>query len=152
MANILDDVKTYAAAEVVCLVGGIPISEFADDSMVSVAPEADAFEHGAGADGIVTVSVNADQRAVATITLKETSDSNAYMLAQLAAQRLARGRARKLVFRRPFVLHCPNTGEKIVSTHTIILNKPEVSKAKSPGDREWRILLPYAEYLNIPGV
>lgn len=139
--------KTYAAADVVLTIGGIPISGFADDSFVTVAFNSPLAEMSTGADGETVVNLNADKSANSTITLKETSDSNVYLRGLALAQQEAAAEVGAAPFKLPFVLWDTRTGEKVGSAHTVILTMPEIGKGKAAGDRAWELGLPYAEVI-----
>jgi Protein of unknown function (DUF3277) len=73
--------KTYSPEKVIVNVAGTNIHGFAEDSIVSVVRNVDAFSTKVGADGEVGRSHNPDRTGTITITLKSDSDSNDFLSA-----------------------------------------------------------------------
>lgn len=69
-------VRTYDPKSVLVIVGGVPMSEFAVDTFVTVEREEDAFVKVVGADGEVSRSKSNNQSGMLTLTLMQTSPSN----------------------------------------------------------------------------
>ena len=69
-------VRTYDPASVAVLVGGVPITGYADGTFVTVARDSDTFQKVSGADGQVARSKTNDKTGTLTITLMQTSASN----------------------------------------------------------------------------
>jgi hypothetical protein len=69
-------VYTYASDEVRVIVGGVPMSGFADGTFVTVSRDEQAFTKVTGADGTTSRSKSANKSGTITITLKQTSPSN----------------------------------------------------------------------------
>lgn len=67
---------TYAADKVIVIVGGIPVSGFADGTFVTAKYEADRYIKKVGADGEVSRSKNADKSGTIELVLSQTSASN----------------------------------------------------------------------------
>jgi hypothetical protein len=82
-------VYTYASDEVRVVVGGVPMSGFADGTFVTIARDEQAFQKTTGADGSVSRAKTANRSGIITITLQQTSPSNdvlsGYMLADEAS-------------------------------------------------------------------
>lgn len=69
-------VRTYDPKKVKVIVGGVPMSGFADGTFMTVARENDSFTKVSGADGIVSRAKSNDKSGSATLTLAQTSPSN----------------------------------------------------------------------------
>lgn len=69
-------VRTYDPKAIVVVVGGFPISGFADGTFVKVMRSNDAFSKSVGADGDTTRIKSNDKSGEVTITLAQTSQSN----------------------------------------------------------------------------
>jgi len=69
-------VRTYDPASVSVLIGGVPISGFADGTFISVERNNPKFQMVSGADGIVSRSKSNDKTGTMTLTLAQTSPSN----------------------------------------------------------------------------
>lgn len=70
------DVSTYNPDAVTVVVGGIPISGFADGTFVEIEPMSDGVTSVSGADGEIARAISTDRRHTVTLTLLQTSDSN----------------------------------------------------------------------------
>lgn len=80
---------TYAADKVIVIVGGIPVSGFADGTFVTAKYEADRYIKKVGADGEVSRSKNADKSGTIEIVLSQTSASNDALSALFGLSALA---------------------------------------------------------------
>jgi hypothetical protein len=69
-------VRTYDPKQVLVLIGGAPMSGFADGSFVSVERTADTFSKVSGADGIVSRAKTNDRSGSLVLTLAQTSPMN----------------------------------------------------------------------------
>jgi hypothetical protein len=67
---------TYSPDKVLCIIGGVPMSGFADGTGITVEREADAFTKVVGSDGVVSRVKSANRTGSVTITLQQTSASN----------------------------------------------------------------------------
>ncbi len=70
---------TYKVHEVAVVFDGIPISGFAEGSVITIEQSEEGWSMQVGADGFVTRSGSANRTGTATITLMQTSDSNRYL-------------------------------------------------------------------------
>lgn len=135
----LELLKTYDFKENDIVVGGHRLSGFAEDGGVEYDMASDIAEHISGADGQVTASKNNDNRMVATITVMETSRAYAVLAELMQSQQQS-----KTYGPLPY-LHRDNiNGDLVKSKYAVFLNRPGPSKARAAGEREFRILLPYA--------
>lgn len=71
--------KTYDPKQVQIIVGGIPLSGFADGSFVTVARAEDAWTMTVGADGEGTRSKSNNKSGQITVVLMQSSQSNQYL-------------------------------------------------------------------------
>lgn len=71
--------KTYDPKQVQIIVGGIPLSGFADGSFVTVARAEDAWTMTVGADGEGTRSKSNNKSGTITVVLMQSSQSNQYL-------------------------------------------------------------------------
>jgi hypothetical protein len=70
----------YDPKKLVITFGGVPIGGYADGTVLEIAPnDADGVKKKVGADGEVSRSFSADNTHQITITLMQSSDSNAYL-------------------------------------------------------------------------
>lgn len=68
--------NTYDPKSVLVIVGGVPLSGFADGTFVEVTRTTDMFSKKTGADGYTTRTKSNDRSGTITITLMQTSLSN----------------------------------------------------------------------------
>lgn len=69
-------VRTYDPKQCLIIIGGVPMSGFADGTFVSVERSSDTFTKVSGADGIVSRAKTNDRSGTLTLTLAQTSPSN----------------------------------------------------------------------------
>jgi hypothetical protein len=69
-------VRTYDPKQCLAIIGGIPMSGFADGTFISIERTSDTFSKVSGADGIVSRAKTNDRSGVLTLTLCQTSPSN----------------------------------------------------------------------------
>lgn len=131
--------KSYDFSEVQVTVGGLRIGGFDEDGGISIEPQTEIASMKMGADGEVTVSKLPLPMQVVTITLAETSASNALLAGLLVAQREA-----PAGFVLPFACLDLNTGESVLAGQCVFMNVPTVGKARESGNREWKLGLPKA--------
>ncbi len=77
----MSQVRSYNPARVVVTVAGQQITGFADGTFVQVEPLSDGVSSQAGADGEVARALSSDHRHGVTLTLQQTSPSNAVLSA-----------------------------------------------------------------------
>lgn len=131
-------VKTYDFKHVRLVIGTRTITGFGEDGGVEVEPNSDVAEFSVGADGEVTVSVSNDKSMIATITVRESSRGYRELGELLTTQEQLGGRIPGYVFN----LFDEISGEKVTDGSAVFLGRPTVSKNKTVGDREFRVLLP----------
>lgn len=135
----LEMLKTYDFTENDVVLGGHRLSGYGEDGGVEYEQASEIGDHVAGADGQVTFSRNNDKRVIATITVMETS--RAYqVLAELLRAQQAQTEIEPLTY-----LHRDNiNGDQVQSKYAVFLNRPNPSKERTAGEREFQVLLPYA--------
>lgn len=72
-------VKAYSPKRVITSVGGVPLSGFAEGSMVKIERAEDLVTEDIGADGEVAVVISANKAGTFTVSLQATSASNDYL-------------------------------------------------------------------------
>lgn len=72
-------IKTYNPSQVLVIMNGLPMSGYADGTFVNITMQSDGITTQVGADGEIARAVNTDRRCTVTITLQQTSPSNAYL-------------------------------------------------------------------------
>ena len=137
----------YNTGQVSLSLGGVPLSGFGEDAMVSIEWDSDITTDKVGVDGEVTASKTNDRRATATITLMESSPSNAVLTGFFLARK-AGGDAIGVV---PFFMEDGISGETVIGPEAWVLKAPSVEKGKEAGEREWSIRIADAEYAHTGG-
>lgn len=137
-------VRTYDAAQVILTVNGVEISGYATDTFVSIEREEPSFTKVVGADGTTSRAKSNNRSGTMTITLSQTSPSNDYLSALLAADELNNSG----VF--PVILKDVSGQARFFSGTGWIQGMPSVEYAKEISDREWLIDLADMEF-NIAG-
>jgi hypothetical protein len=75
----MSTVRTYNPSRVVVVVGGFPVSGFADGAFVDIVMPSDGITSQVGADGEIARAINSDRRCTVTITLQQTSPANDFL-------------------------------------------------------------------------
>lgn len=73
--------RTFDPKKVIVTFGGAQISGYADGTFISIERNSDTFETVSGADGAVSRAKINDKTGTLTLTLKQTSPSNAILSA-----------------------------------------------------------------------
>lgn len=116
--------------------GAIPInSGFGPDTVFEVKRESAAWDDDAGADGEVTRSKNADDRATCMVTLMQSSRINDLLSAHYVLDRVTPGG----IGAKPFLLK-DNGGTTLLFGEQAWLKKsPDQTRAKKVGQVVWEI-------------
>lgn len=85
----MSSVITYDPAKVYIIVGGAPLSGYADGTFVTIDEMSDGVMSQAGADGEVARSMSTDRRVEVTITLQQTSLSNQILASLYIADKIS---------------------------------------------------------------
>jgi hypothetical protein len=132
-------VRTYNPQSVILTVGGVPLSGFADGTFVRVERKNDSFSMVSGADGVVSRSKMNDYSGTVTITLAQTSPSNAMLSAFAAADELTN--------KGIFPISCMDASSSVISGEYSLhfsaygwVKKPaSVEYGKDVSNREWTL-------------
>jgi hypothetical protein len=129
---------TYSPEDVTLACGGFLLSGFADGTFVKVEPEDDRFKKLVGADGEVTRTKSANRSGTITVTLLQTSNSNA-VLSNLA-------RIDDLTGYGSFDVLCKdNLGNVAFAATGWIRKVPGPEYGKEQSNREWTIDCSYLD-------
>ena len=129
--------RPWDIKRVYLVIGSYEITGFGAADAITIAPESDAVEHTAGADGEVAVSRTDANRHVVTINASQLS-AGFRDLAALAKEQAAADTIEPLAF----LARDLNTGTTYRSRYATFLNRPEIAFGKSAGEGEFKILLP----------
>lgn len=127
-------VKTYAPNQVKIVMGALPISGLAEDTFVSVTEIGEGIASVVGVDGEVARSMSRDSRLRITLTLMQTSASNAALTALHQADRATDGNGAvpiSVTDLRGTSLHA--------SDAAWIVKMPDAGYGAKVGSREWTI-------------
>ncbi|MDX3986243.1 MAG: DUF3277 family protein [Achromobacter sp.] len=127
-------VKTYAPNQVKIVMGALPISGLAEDTFVTVTEIGEGIASVVGVDGEVARSMSRDSRLRITLTLMQTSASNAALTALHQADRATEGNGAvpiSVTDLRGTSLHA--------SDSAWIVKMPEAGYGAKVGSREWTI-------------
>lgn len=124
-------VRTFDFKKVSMIVGGIPITGFADGTGIMVSLASDAYTKVSGADGVVSRAKSNDYSGEITITLSQTSPANDYLTTIALADELSGAGV------VPVSITDNGGTTKIASAFAWIRKKPDVEFGKEISDREW---------------
>jgi hypothetical protein len=129
--------RTFDFKQVSLTFGAFLIQGFAEgDDVISIAPQADAFNSLAGADGEVTRSKTNDNRWLLTIRLLQTSPSNDDLMGVALADKLSNTGV------QPILLKDNNGNTLVGEGQAYIQRLPDAGLGSNVSDREWVIMLP----------
>ena len=80
-------VKTYNPKEVIASLGSHIVSGWADDSFITIDPNADGVTKKVGCDGEVVRSVSPDDTYIVKFSLLQTSETNSFLQGCVARDR-----------------------------------------------------------------
>jgi len=124
-------VRTYDPKQVVVVVGGVPLSGFADGTFISVERANDSFSKVSGADGYVSRSKSNDKSGSVTITLAQTSPSNDILQGFALADELTNNGV------VPILVKDVGGRTTFVSAFGWIKKTPSAEFGKEISNREW---------------
>jgi|WetSurMetagenome_2_1015567.scaffolds.fasta_scaffold23242_2 hypothetical protein len=128
--------KEYDSNEVDVIVAGIPIaSGRGKGEFLKIAANTNAFTHVKGVDGQGSRARTHDDSALATITVMQTSDSNALLSALYTLDTNAPGGAGV----GPFLVKDKQGTSIFAAAECWIEKIPEVTYAGEVGERQWPI-------------
>jgi hypothetical protein len=129
---------TYDPSEIKLLVSGFPITGFAPDSIVTIAPEADLWSDVVGCDGDVTRAKSLDRRATVTINLAQSSPSNLVLSALVTADINTPGGASV----GPFLCADKHGSSLFTGEACYVKRLPDVEYGSGVMARAWQIRVP----------
>jgi hypothetical protein len=125
--------KTYDPSQVAIIVGGFQITGFADGSFLTVARNTDAFALYIGTDGEGTRAKSNNKSGRITLTLAQSSDSNAILSGIAAADELSNSGIVPVLIK-------DNSGNSLYAAETAwIVKAPDSEFGREVGAREWII-------------
>ena len=124
-------VKTYSAADVSIIVGGIPITGLADGTFVTIVRDNPSFTSLTGSDGEGARAQSSDKSGTITLTLMQTSASNDELSAIEALDELTRDGVVPVMVK-------DNSGRTVASAQTAWIEKPaDIELGRELSNREW---------------
>lgn len=123
--------KTYDPKKILVIVGGVPLSGFADGSFVRVARNNDMWTMSTGADGEGTRSKSNDRSGTIEVTLKQTSRSNQYLSNLALADELDNAGV------VPGMVKDGMGATLHLAEQLWVKKRPDSEYAKEAGDRVW---------------
>jgi hypothetical protein len=130
----MDGVKTYDPNNVQIIMGGFPITGYADGSFIEVAYDEDLYSKTVGADGEVSRAKMNNRSATVTITLKQTSATNDELSALYAADQANNAGV------VPLFIKEQGTGRTLVFAQAAWVQKlPNLNYSKDVEDRVWTV-------------
>lgn len=126
-------VRTYSPERVIVLVGGVPMTGYADGTFVEITPLADLSTMQVGADGEVARSISTNKCCTVAITLQQTSPSNDILSSMIEVDALTGGvlfpvTVQDLIGRTVFAV-----------SQAWISARPTLTFATEVSDRSWTI-------------
>jgi|SRR5690554_38484 len=127
-------VRTYDPQDVNVIVNGVVLTGLAEGTFVSIEREEESYTSYVGAKGEVARAVNANKMGTITVTLEQTSPSNAYL------RRLANSNA---TF--PVSVVDQNSGETSGGNDAWIQQPASKEFGDEISTREWTFVVPELE-------
>jgi hypothetical protein len=125
--------RTYNPKDVVFSFGSIIASGFSEGSMIGFSMNEEGFSFVAGADGEGTRTLNANESARFTCTLKQSSATNDLFSALHNLDRRAGSGVKPVMLK-------DNSGTTLISAAKAwIVKPPDVERGKEVSDNEWII-------------
>jgi hypothetical protein len=125
--------KTYDFARVLVLLGGVPITGFADGESITVRPNGDRYSSTKGNDGDVVHSRVNDDTYTVVLRLQAQSPGNAILLAQHVLD--AAGNSGVV----PFILRDQGGLDVFTAPECRIARLPDMAFGREAGTREWTL-------------
>lgn len=122
--------ETYDPKQVTVVFAGIPIDGFAED-IYAVSKNEDAFNLRVGATGRSSRALNANESGRVTITLLQTSPSNALLSAQHELDK-ATGDGVGVLSIKDL-----SGGDRVFAQEAWIVKDPDMENNNEVGQREW---------------
>lgn len=132
--------KTYDAKDIILIVGGLPIDAGRDaGNFLSIAADTPEYTKTVGADGEVVVNRSNDRSRNVTITLMQSSLSNAALSGFLSTDRIAEGGVGY-----PFIMRHRGQLTTVVATRAKLTNGPGsagTEYGQEVGTHQWELVL-----------
>jgi hypothetical protein len=126
-------VRTYDPKQVLVIIGGIPMSGFADGAFVSVERTSDTFTKVSGADGIISRAKTNDRSGALKFTIAQTSPSNDVLTGIAITDELSNAGVVPVLIK-------DNSGRSVFVSAFGWVKKPPTSEfAKDITNREWTL-------------
>lgn len=130
----MQGIKTYDPKNVQIIMGGVPITGFADGTFIDVAMDEDQFTKTVGGDGEVSRAKSNNQCATVTVTLQQTSGSNDVLSGLYQADKLNNAGA------VPLMIKEIGTGKTLCFTQAAWVERlPNTTYSKDIEERAWTI-------------
>lgn len=127
----------HDARQFAVVVAGILLDGFGEDSVISIEPNSDHRTHVVGADGHVVSSMLADESAIVTVTLLQTSSAHRALLALYKTDRNTPGGGGVGAFEMRDLVN----GDVDSSERCWIQRRPNREIGKEAGEYEWKFIL-----------
>lgn len=128
--------KHYDPDQVQTLFSGIPLEGFAEDAMIDIEWDVEAFKMKRGVDGTVTRSKVLGRTATITIHLMQSSRSNAVLSGIHTQDLLSPGGAGVA----PLMIRDGNGASLFVTDEAWIVSFPSIAYGGEAGPRDWKIV------------
>lgn len=127
--------KHYDPDQVQCLAFGIPMEGYAEDSMIDIEWDVEAFKLVRGVDGGITRSKVLGRTATATLHLLQSSRSNAVLTGVHTQDLLSPGGAGV----GPFLVRDGNGASLFATDEAWVVSFPNIGYGGQAGPRDWKI-------------
>ena len=127
--------KHYDPDQVQTLFVGVPLEGFAEDGMIDIEWDTEAFKLVKGVDGQITRSKVLGRIAKVTVHLMQSSRSNAYLTGIHTQDLLSPGGAGV----GPFMVRDGNGASLFVTDEAWIEGFPTIAYGGTAGPRDWKI-------------
>lgn len=132
--------KTYDLSAVICTVGLVVVGGYAEDGGLEFEQSADVFDVSVGATGLTTASKINNTDMIVTITVMESSAAYLGLGAALKLQE----NTPFVVVPIPFFMRDNINGDQIATATAFFLTRPNMSKGRLAGERQFKLHLPGA--------
>jgi hypothetical protein len=126
--------KSFDSKSVLVVLGGVPITGFAEGSRIVCTPNAKRYTKKVGSDGEVTVSKTNNKAYTFKLVLARTSLSNTYLSSLVNTDDVTPGGVS-----HPFLVQDLISGSTYTSKNVKIAGFPEDSIEAEATDLEWEI-------------
>lgn len=135
---------TYGSRRASVNWGGVAFEGFSDDAIVSMERNSDLTDEAVSADGKVATSINPDRSGTVTVSLMQTSPTNAILSAVLNIQE-----ERDELYKVGLVAE-EDSGVIAVANNAYLKKAPTVGLSKTQQTYEWTFFCDELKYLQVP--